>query len=511
MKKPGLRQYRSFAALIFFIFAFAAFIVTDETISPLLADIFKYSQIIPLVITVSTGFTLFSLIAILLILLMTIIFGRVYCSVLCPFGILQDILGRIRKKKIKYRARRVKIIIPTLLVALLIFSVLIKENIALVFLDPFSNFGRIISGVFLTLISNSVNLTAGSGIMNRLIIVEPMTGRELSFMFIYGTVTLGFLYYFVGKNGRLFCNYLCPAGAALAFVSKFSKFRVSIDQHSCIGCGACEKFCKSGCIDTKQKQIDNSQCVLCFNCIDICPSESIKYSTSITTKNIPAPDESRRNFLFSAALFGINLSPEQFRLAGIDTLRSKIPVYREFAVCPPGSVSYDNFLEKCTACQLCVSACPTGVLDASFSDYGFQNIFKPRLDFAKSYCNFDCVLCSEICPTGAIMPIRDEVKKLTRLGKAVLIEKNCVVFTDKKDCGACAEHCPTKAVRMVDKDGLRVPALDNRYCIGCGACEHACPTKPYKSIYVDGLIRHESAEKLKEEKIRHIQTDDFPF
>lgn len=137
------------------------------------------------------------------------------------------------------------------------------------------------------------------------------------------------------------------------------------------------------------------------------------------------------------------------------------------------------------------------------------------MDYIASYCNFDCVICSEVCPTGAILPQKLEKKQLIQLGKAKFVKENCVVYSQKTDCGACAEHCPTKAVEMVlDKSvNLKSPFLKEEICIGCGACEHACPTKPYKAIYVEGNEKHIFAQKPKTEKLKEKVDlkEEFPF
>ena len=135
------------------------------------------------------------------------------------------------------------------------------------------------------------------------------------------------------------------------------------------------------------------------------------------------------------------------------------------------------------------------------------------MDFLASYCNFECIICSEVCPTGAILPIDLEEKKLIQLGISIFIKENCIVHTDEKDCGACSEHCPTKAVNMVPyKNGLTIPEVTEDICIGCGACEYACPTTP-KSIYVDGNPVHKQAKEPVMEALETegLPVDDFPF
>ncbi len=195
------------------------------------------------------------------------------------------------------------------------------------------------------------------------------------------------------------------------------------------------------------------------------------------------------------------------------------PAQRDVPVSPPGSFSIDNFTSACTACTLCVSACPTHVLQPSFLEYGLLGIMQPRMDYIAGYCNFDCTKCSEVCPTGAISPIELKKKKTTQLGIAKFVKQNCVVETEGTDCGACAEHCPTKAVRMVPyMNNISIPKVTDDLCIGCGACEYACPLEPkYKAIYVNGNEVHQKATEPEIEEITEPKepeegaSEEFPF
>ena len=192
---------------------------------------------------------------------------------------------------------------------------------------------------------------------------------------------------------------------------------------------------------------------------------------------------------------------------------SQIPEQKKHPVTPPGSVSFEHFTKLCTACHLCVSACPTQVLQASFLEYGLGGIMQPRMDYHKEYCNFECTACGEVCPTGAILPLNVEKKKITQIGKVIFIKENCIVETDGTDCGACSEHCPTKAVTMKPHKGLFLPEVNTEICIGCGACEFACPVEPYKAIYVEGNPVHKTAQKPVSKKIdaNFDDEEDFPF
>jgi formate hydrogenlyase subunit 6/NADH:ubiquinone oxidoreductase subunit I len=134
------------------------------------------------------------------------------------------------------------------------------------------------------------------------------------------------------------------------------------------------------------------------------------------------------------------------------------------------------------------------------------------MDPAAGYCNFDCTVCGEVCPTGAILPLTVEQKQVTQVGEVRFIKENCVVYTDETLCGACSEHCPTKAVEMVPYKGdLNIPEVNPEICVGCGACEHACPVRPHRAIYVDGLAVQQIAKKPEVKESKEGSLEEFPF
>ncbi len=182
-------------------------------------------------------------------------------------------------------------------------------------------------------------------------------------------------------------------------------------------------------------------------------------------------------------------------------------------VTPPGSESTTNFNEKCTACHLCVNECPSQVIQPAWHEYGLEGIFQPKMDYHTSFCTYDCVRCSQVCPTGAIKPIDFEEKKKIQIGKAELIFNICVVFTDNQDCGACAEHCPTQAVSMEPYGNIMRPVMEQDICVGCGACEYICPVRPHRAILVVSNKVHQPAKlpEVKNLQEEYKETDDFPF
>ena len=460
----------------------------------------------------------------LVILILTFFFGRVYCSFLCPLGILQDFISRMgkifRKRKI-YRFSKAKNILRFSILALVVLSVFSGSIFLLNILDPYSIFGKIWTSMMrpLAIISNdgiSMLLNkAGSYWLN------PVGLKAYYFQaLVYPAIILLVIAIMAAFRGRLFCNTICPVGSLLGLISKVSFFKIKINETACTRCGKCSTNCKAECIDIKNKEVDFSRCVGCYNCLKVCPEKGIDYKRSYFSLTKPTENSiestGRREFFKKSLIMvaGTTLiamkakaeSNEKGEKSGKNSFKKKTPVT------PPGSHSIEHFTKSCTACQLCVSACPTQVLQPSFKQYGFAGIMLPHMEFTNSFCNYDCTKCSEVCPNGAIMPITSAQKKSIQIGKVIFLKENCIVYTEETSCGACSEHCPTKAVKMVTYKGmLTIPETDQNICVGCGACEFACPTHPFKAIYVEGNAVHKTAFKPKEEKIKEKAPSDFPF
>jgi ferredoxin-type protein NapF len=516
----NLKKIRVLISFIFFIPTAVLFLDFIDIIPVGIYDLVIFLQFIPSLVNFVDAITLTSF-GFLIILILVILFGRFYCSSICPLGTLQDIISNISRRinnRYSYgwsgglRWLRYSILILT------IISVPLIGVLILGILDPFSNFGRIFANLFrpvLILINNAVALILESG---NYYIIYPFDIKEISIAaVIFSVIILFTLILMSVKKGRLFCNTVCPLGALLGLISKFSIFKIKINEDQCDSCGMCETVCKAECINPDTKEIDFERCIICFNCVKDCPTTAINYyknSNKISIKGNPFSN-GRRKFIVDMYSIISVLSGLSFAQVKVTPEKeSTKPVNRLEAVTPPGSHNISHFTSTCTACHLCISACPTQVLQPSILHYGLQGFLQPRMDYITNYCNYDCVRCTEVCPTGALEKLLPEDKKIIQLGKSIFVKENCIVETEKKECGACSEHCPTKAVRMIPfENNLNIPEVKNEYCVGCGACEFACPTKPYKAIYVDGNPEHLKAElppdEIIEEEIDY--KEEFPF
>lgn len=475
------------------------------------------TQFVPSMVALLTGASI--ALAGVVILVLTFFVGRIYCSAICPLGILQDVVIRLKRwlpgnsKRLNYSTGYPKLRLAFLLIcAAGILTGWARFTLSL--LDPYSIFGRIVSGLFrpvITLLNNSIVRVGNAMGVDSIYRVDPQWAGvgALSIPILTLMLVVGMAIW----KGRLYCNAVCPVGTLLGYISSRGIIKLSIDKNACRKCGDCLKACKSQCIDLRSGTIDFSRCVSCFNCLGACKEKAIHYQNawqkaSAVKVAVSEPrDPQRRKFVGNAALAAGALG------TGLLTLPTHSEEPRSSVVTPPGSSSLDRFLNRCTACQLCISACPTHVLQPACLEYGVASLMKPRMDYRHAFCNFDCVQCAQACPDGAITLLDLERKKLTRIGIAKLDLDKCVVKTKGTDCAACSEHCPTKAVDTIPYgNNLRLPRVSEELCIGCGACEYACPVQPQKAITVKGLNHHELAVKRIEKKLEKPKNGgDFPF
>lgn len=516
MKQKHLKTIRLFLSIFFLVALASVFLDFRESIPASWVHRIHSLQFIPSVINFTVLASL-SAAGFLIVLLLTLLFGRVYCSMLCPLGALQDVFSWLSKKfsikkRFKYTLPRNIFRYGFLVLALV--SLLFGSLVTLYLLDPYSIFGRFFSDLGRPVVISLNNQLAGLfERMNWFFLYKfDYKGFEWKEA-LFPLVTLAVVLWLSLLHGRLFCNSVCPVGTFLGLVSRVSLFRIKMDKVSCTQCGKCSAVCKSSCIDIKKMTIDVSRCVDCYNCLKVCPSVSVTYRMAFASKKHEETEVSKRIFLSKSVVFILAMAGISRKMAaqgGIDN--ALIPVQKKYPVSPPGSVSLTHFNRNCTACHLCVTSCPSQVLQPSFLEYGFTGILQPHLDFSVGFCEYECTKCGAVCPTGAILPLTLEDKKLTQMGKVNFIIKNCVVYTDETSCGSCAEHCPTQAVRMIPyKEGLTIPETHPGICIGCGACENVCPAKPFKAIYVDGNPVHQVAREPEFEKMEEIKSEEFPF
>lgn len=451
-------------------------------------------QIVPLTLAGATTGLVAWLVA-------TMIFGRIYCSTVCPLGALQDVAARSRRIRRGWKARRPyhytppKNIVRLSVLALFIVCIVIGFPLTVSLLDPYSTYGRI-----------------GSELLRP--VVEAFSGDPVIvsswLAFAVAAVTLAGVWITAAISGRTVCNTVCPVGSVLGILSRNSLLHFDIDTDLCTNCRSCERVCKSRCINLDDHLVDGSRCVTCFDCADICPEGAMRYTTRRKRLSTPlmqrigrTPETavdaasadgrvkiSRRRFMATglivaaAAIPAVALAGESLRRVGRATGTPLRDGRHLRPVAPPGRRSMRDFLESCTACGMCVAHCPTGVLRPSVRDYGLGHAMQPVMRYGEAFCDYDCTLCSDLCPTGALIPLTVDEKHIFIIGHAEVDTAACIA------CGRCQWSCPRKAVNVIDIDGTgRYAAhVDTSLCIGCGVCQSVCPVTPQKAIMVNGII-----------------------
>jgi ferredoxin len=442
-----------------------------------------------------------NVIAIVLLVALTLVFGRIYCSIICPLGILQDLFGWLGKKQKKNRysySKEVKWLrYPVLVLFVIAFFAGIGTLVQL--LDPYSTFGIIATNLLQPVYQagNNVLASIAEYYDSYAFYHSDIWLRSLPSLII-SAVMLIILGVLAWRNGRTYCNTICPVGTILSFLSRFSLLKIRFDAEKCKNCSLCSKNCKSACIDYKTHTVDASRCIVCGNCINACKHDALSYQAHKAHephKPHDAEGLSRRSFLLSSTLLATAALAQQkdkMMDGGLAEIEDKAAPKRQTPLVPPGALSLRNMEKRCTGCQLCISECPNEVLRPS-SDW--LHLMQPVMSYERGFCRPECHRCSEVCPTGAIKPIDLEVKASTQIGHAVWIKKNCIPLTDGVECGNCARHCPTGAIEMVpsnpdDEESPYIPAVNEAACIGCGACEYLCPARPFSAIYVEGHEVH---------------------
>lgn len=454
-------------------------------------------QFLPALLAMNAG-------VVISLILLTLLFGRIYCSVICPLGIMQDMFGWMgkKRKKNRYAYSPARNMLRYTMLALMIAAVVAGVGAFVALLAPYSAYGRIVQSLLAPVWQWGNNMLARwAEAHDSYAFYSVDVWLKGTVTLVVAVVTIVVLAILAWRNGRTYCNTICPVGTVLGFFSRFSVLRPVIDTSKCNGCGLCARNCKAACIDSKAHTIDYSRCVTCFDCIGKCRQGAIKYALrrgnvgKAESRGQESVDGSRRRFMaVSATVATVAAVEAQEKIidGGLAAIAEKKIPARKTRIVPPGAKGIKNLTSHCTACQLCVSVCPNGVLRPS-SD--LATLMQPESSYERGYCRPECTRCSEVCPAGAILPITVAEKSAIQIGHAVWIKENCVPLTDGVECGNCARHCPVGAITMVASDASddsspKIPVVDTERCIGCGACENLCPSRPFSAIYVEGHERH---------------------
>ena len=390
-----LRKIRLTLAVLFFVAVTLLFLDFTGTLHAWLGWTAKI-QFLPALLALNVA-------VVLLLVLLTLVFGRVYCSVICPLGVMQDIVAWIgkKRKKNRYAYSPARSWLRYGVLAVFVVALVAGLGSLAALLAPYSAYGRIASNLLAPLYAWGNNLLAwlAERVDSYAFYSTEVWLRSLP-TFLIAVLTFVVIAVLAWRNGRTYCNTVCPVGTVLGLLARFSWLKPVVDADKCVNCKLCERNCKAACIDIAHHRIDYSRCVACMDCIGKCPKDAIGYRHPRRKTAQPAEvapkisaeqaDDARRRFLAVATLATATaaLKAQEKKVdGGLAVIEDKQIPHRHTPILPPGAWSARRFAQHCTACQLCVSVCPNGVLRPSTS---LGRLMQPEMSYERGYCRPEC-------------------------------------------------------------------------------------------------------------------------
>jgi len=437
----------------------------------------------------------------LLLIFLTIIFGRFFCGWICPLGTCIDFFDntlRHKPKNGKYSPGTLGVYFKFGVLLFLFVTALFSLQLS-GYVDPISIMTRttttVLYPIFVFLIEGVFRILEWipflaspiqkfeTFLQSFLLPISPSVFRG---SFLIGILFLGIL--LLGTlQKRFWCRHVCPLGALLGLFSKFRLYHRSVSE-KCTACGICYQNCRMEAIGKDFKSTQYTECINCMDCEAVCPVGAIQFGFS--KKGKPAKVDLTRRKVLSAGASGL------FAVALFKTSLIH-PVQKAKAVRPPGALVEDQFLDRCIRCGECIRICSTSGQGLQYAglETGWSGLATPILLPPLGYCEYNCNLCGQVCPTGAIRSLSLEEKHGVKMGTAHFDKTRCIPWYYGENCMVCEEHCPVpeKAIkfreeRIVTIDGkeavVMLPYVVEELCVGCGICVVRCPLEGEKGIFL---------------------------
>jgi len=494
-----LKTLRRISQILFLLFFFYLFLKASFPLSTKIpVDLFlRADPLLAISSIVSARVLINTFLLALILVIITLPLGRVFCGWACPLGTSLDIFSYILKNKMGESFKKLLSLKYYILIFLLVGAIFSSQLIW--FLDPLPLFTRsftlsifpVIIGFF-TLILNFLFqfifiqdwLSKVQLLFSSTLLPTQVNFFRMSSLFLVIILAI-FALEFVSR--RFWCRNLCPLGALYAFLSKFQLLKRRVTE-DCTECGICKDLCKMDAIEKDFKKTLDRECILCYDCVKDCPVSVTKINFKGRFKS-QRFDLGRRKVLSSTALglVSVGLLKSTFKDRNLKT----------GLIRPPGSRVENEFLDRCIRCHECIKVCSTSgnFLQPAFLEGGLEGFWTPVGYARTGYCEYNCIMCTQVCPTQAIHPLDLSTKKKTVIGLAFIDRNKCIPWYKNVNCLVCEEHCPIpdKAIKLKEEevvyyDGslkkVKRPYVVEDLCIGCGICETKCPVEGKSAIFI---------------------------
>ncbi|MBN1447966.1 MAG: 4Fe-4S binding protein [Bacteroidetes bacterium] len=500
---------------------------SPDAVPEISAPVELFLELDPLVAisTVITTHSLYrNLFLALIIIVGTLFLGRFFCGWMCPMGTINQMVAAVRSGRMQGKQRleqnrwkpyqRWKYgVLAFMLGAALLGSTqiglldpiaLLTRSMALILLPAYNVFTHDIYGWSLhaDLGPLSILLTGLSWVTHALLIRAETVVFDQTFLILLIFVAILLANRFIT---RFWCRGICPLGALLGLLSKTSIYGLEKHASLCTDCNKCALNCQGGDNPQPGYTWHQTDCHLCMNCVASCPEAGIDFRFFPKREETTQKVSLTRRAVLSTAGAGMLAVP--VLRAATHPGRTPDPTL----VRPPGSLPEKEFLSRCIRCGECMNVCPNNALHPTLLQAGAEGIWSPMLMPRIGYCEPTCVLCSQVCPTGAIDELTEAEKAWVpeagkaetagpplRIGTAFYDLGRCLPWAMAKECIVCEEWCPTtpkaiyfEEVEVQNRDGdylyLKRPHVDPALCVGCGACTYACPVKGAPAIYITAV------------------------